>query len=116
MQKLFDNGAAFFSRATTVELRQTRYTWVSSPFEEYPSRQLARVASQLSISPLCRAEVLTFEERIAAVDCLAFRGLSSLRCPFPKEASRSGALHREPALLGARRFPHVYGDGRSKTR
>ena len=130
MQKPFDNGAAFFSRATTVELRQTRYTWVSNPFEEYPSRQLARVedlswharavqpcvASQLSISPLCRAEALTFEERIAAVGCLAFQGLSSLRCPFPKEASRSGALRREPALLGARRFPHVYGDGRSKTR
>lgn len=58
MQKLFDNGAAFFSRATMVELRQARYTWVLNPFEEYPSRQLAHVASQLSISPLCRAEFL----------------------------------------------------------
>lgn len=58
MRKPLDNGAAFFSRVTMVELRQARYTWVSNPLEEYPSRQLARVASQLSINPLCRAEFL----------------------------------------------------------
>ncbi|MBQ9042971.1 MAG: DNA-binding protein [Eggerthellaceae bacterium] len=40
---LFDNGAAFFSRATIAELRLERYTWTSNPFEEYPLAQLARV-------------------------------------------------------------------------
>ncbi len=43
MAPLFDNGAAFFSRATMAELQRARYTWASNPFEEYPSRQLARV-------------------------------------------------------------------------
>lgn len=40
---LFDNGAAFFSRATNAELARERYTWTANPFEEYPSAQLARV-------------------------------------------------------------------------
>lgn len=40
---LFDNGAAFFSRATMAELRLERYTWTSNPFEEYPLAQLSRV-------------------------------------------------------------------------
>ena len=40
---LFDNGAAFFSRATIAELRLERYTWMSNPFDEYPLAQLAHV-------------------------------------------------------------------------
>ena len=40
---LFDNGAAFFSRAVIAELMLERYTWTSNPFEEYPLAQLARV-------------------------------------------------------------------------
>lgn len=40
---LFDNGAAFFSRATVAELARNRYTWTANPFEEYPLVQLARV-------------------------------------------------------------------------
>lgn len=40
---LFDNGAAFFSRASVDELRKPRFTWHANPFEEYPLQQLARV-------------------------------------------------------------------------
>lgn len=40
---LFDHGAAFFSRATTEELRARRYTYESHPFKIYPSQQLALV-------------------------------------------------------------------------
>lgn len=40
---LFDHGSAFFARATLTELNRERFTWIASPFEEYPSLQLARI-------------------------------------------------------------------------
>ena len=38
---LFDNGAAFFSRATLAELKARRYSYTAHPFCEYPPQQLA---------------------------------------------------------------------------
>lgn len=43
MAPLFDNGAAFFSRAAVRELELKRFTWIANPFSEYPSQQLALV-------------------------------------------------------------------------
>ena len=40
---LFDNGAAFFSRATVGDLARGRFTWSANPFDEYPLAQLSRV-------------------------------------------------------------------------
>lgn len=40
---LFDHGCGFYARATTTELQRGPYRWVSHPFEEYPSQQLALV-------------------------------------------------------------------------
>lgn len=61
---LFDGGAAFFSRASIVELRHTRYTWTANPFEEYPLQQLARVEDMSWYDP----EMLRgFPERVADV-------------------------------------------------
>ena len=61
---VFDNGAAFFSRATIAELRLERYTWTSNPFEEYPLAQLARVEDMSWYDP----EMLTgFTEEVQQV-------------------------------------------------
>lgn len=61
---LFDNGAAFFSRASMDELRKPRFTWHANPFEEYPSQQLARVEDLSWYDPQMLAG---FADRVAEV-------------------------------------------------
>ena len=61
---LFDNGAAFFSRATIAELRRERYTWTSNPFEEYPLAQLARVEDMSWYDP---DMLIGFDEEVRQV-------------------------------------------------
>lgn len=61
---LFDHGCGFYSRATTAELEARPYSWLSHPFREYPSQQLALVEDLAWYDPSALAG---FEDDIADV-------------------------------------------------
>lgn len=64
MAPLFDHGCGFYSRATTAELEARPYSWLSHPFREYPSQQLALVEDLTWYDP---SALTDFEDDIADV-------------------------------------------------
>lgn len=78
---LFDNGAAFFSRATLDDLRKKRFIWTANPFEEYPSQQLARVEDMSWYDPQMLAG---FSEQVEEV----LGGNPHLPAGFAEQAAR----------------------------
>lgn len=79
---LFDNGAGFFSRATRAEIAGKRFTWMSQPFSEYPSQQLALVEDISWYDP---AMLEGFSDTVATV--------LGLNAGLPEEFAHHAARH-----------------------